>query len=792
MKKRFLSLALVLSLVLALVPIAPDAVAAEAAKGHFTPITGWDMMKELGVGINLGCGLEGASTGRGDFNEQYMAHDSVDIETLWNAPMNPDLFRAIALKGFDSVRIQVTWENHMTDGVIDEEWLNRVEEVINYGVDVGLYVIITTYSELRILSFLGRGYYEQAEKELSEIWSQIASRFKDYSEKVLFDIINEPSSWDLGTGGYWGEVPLYENSFSNEYIELINKLNVDVLNTIRGSGGFNDKRCVLLETPMNEYSCTDRFIAPDDTYTLLTIHWYYYPIDDLSENGLEENIRHNTQMFSDKYLAGVLKKGIPVHFGEFNIDPHSGTPEQRAELMRLFATSAAELGIPVTWWCIGLREGPYTLMDRFKLEWLHPDLLEILFTAYGKTPGPDYIAPYPADLPYSMTGVFRQGTHDNGWYSVHPNFNSANKHVFSKANKLTILFDVDVAETWGMDNPMFACNAGNDDWNGYSLKSEPFEVKGNKIILDMTKLPPFNNIQMHMSDIGEDWFAHFNGIEMDYDFKGEVSTASEPPIKSAWVNDLVPEHLMSNFQSPITAEELAEMYSLLANRLKITSNEAAVLVPHNDKMTRESAVIAIWQAFDAAAKYSRRAFDINLHTAHDWARTAISEANNKGFVPADLLNNYTATITRAEFCRLAVKWLEYKTGKNIDTILKEKFLTRNQNAFSDTQDSDILAAYALGITSGTGNGQFTPNGQFTREQAATMVLNTCKAAGMDVSDIASAGFEDIGAASSWAVDSINFCNNNGIMNGTSISPKLFSPKLAYTREQSIITFDNIW
>ena len=70
-----------------------------------------------------------------------------------------------------------------------------------------------------------------------------------------------------------------------------------------------------------------------------------------------------------------------------------------------------------------------------------------------------------------------------------------------------------------------------------------------------------------------------------------------------------------------------------------------------------------------------------------------------------------------------------------------------------------------------------------------MIMNACRAAGLDVSNTANAGFADINTASSWAVDAINFCRNNGIMSGTGNDN--FSPKGAYTREQSIITFNNI-
>ena len=178
-----------------------------------------------------------------------------------------------------------------------------------------------------------------------------------------------------------------------------------------------------------------------------------------------------------------------------------------------------------------------------------------------------------------------------------------------------------------------------------------------------------------------------------------------------------------------------------------------------------------------------------LDSASGWAREGITAAIAKDFVPADLQDTYTATITRAEFCRMAVKWVEAATGKTIDAILAENGKTRNPNAFTDVTNSDILAAAALGITGGTGPGTFSPNGQITREQAATMIRNTCKAIGMDTDAPPPSGFADIETASDWAVDAINFCRANGIMSGT--GQDNFSPNVAYTREQSIVTFNNI-
>lgn len=189
----------------------------------------------------------------------------------------------------------------------------------------------------------------------------------------------------------------------------------------------------------------------------------------------------------------------------------------------------------------------------------------------------------------------------------------------------------------------------------------------------------------------------------------------------------------------------------------------------------------------------------SLSTADTWALTGIQEAYDKGFIPSDLQSNYKKVITREEFCRMAVQWVEYRTGKTISELIADKGLTVRQDAFSDTKDPYILAAYTLDIIAGTvaptatASGKFDPNGQFNRQQAATMVMNTCKVVGMDTANPPVSDFLDLNDADSWARAGINFVRDNKIMGGTSTDPlkPVFSPKTTYSRQESIVMFNNI-
>jgi len=184
-----------------------------------------------------------------------------------------------------------------------------------------------------------------------------------------------------------------------------------------------------------------------------------------------------------------------------------------------------------------------------------------------------------------------------------------------------------------------------------------------------------------------------------------------------------------------------------------------------------------------------------LETVTVQARGEILCALNKGFVPDDLQGNYSSAITRQEFCKMAVMFMEYALGKTIDEILSERGLTRDSEAFSDTSDPYILAAFALSLTGGTRAptdtqpGIFTPDGRFSRQEAATMLTRICEAIGMDTGDPPASDFIDINAVAGWARDSVNFVRAYDIMDSTSSARPTFSPGGTLTRQESIIAFN---
>jgi len=164
----------------------------------------------------------------------------------------------------------------------------------------------------------------------------------------------------------------------------------------------------------------------------------------------------------------------------------------------------------------------------------------------------------------------------------------------------------------------------------------------------------------------------------------------------------------------------------------------------------------------------------NLNTASTWAHEGINNAVAAGLVPQSLQNHYTNNITRAEFTALAVLLYETATGREIT----------GRVTFNDTNDVNVEKAAYIGIVSGTGNNNFSPNMQFNREQAAVILSRLADAIGQPLPQVAAA-FADNAEISSWAIESVGQVQTAGIMGG--IGNNVFSPQGTFTREQSIVT-----
>jgi hypothetical protein len=163
----------------------------------------------------------------------------------------------------------------------------------------------------------------------------------------------------------------------------------------------------------------------------------------------------------------------------------------------------------------------------------------------------------------------------------------------------------------------------------------------------------------------------------------------------------------------------------------------------------------------------------------------VNEAISCGFVPAELQSDYRSNITRREFCVLATQLLKQILADDPELAgLMDEDL--GESPFTDVDDPAVTWAYHLDIVNGVGDGRFNPDGQITRQEAATMLTNMAANVFELDTGAAPASFGDADGIAGWAKDSVNFVHGCGVMSG--VGNNTFAPLNPYTREQSFVTF----
>ncbi|MCX6085112.1 MAG: S-layer homology domain-containing protein [Caldiserica bacterium] len=164
-------------------------------------------------------------------------------------------------------------------------------------------------------------------------------------------------------------------------------------------------------------------------------------------------------------------------------------------------------------------------------------------------------------------------------------------------------------------------------------------------------------------------------------------------------------------------------------------------------------------------------------TQSSWAKPELELAYSYGLTYPTVMNNFTKSITREEFCVIVVKLYEKLTGK---TALA------GTSPFTDTTNPEIIKAYGLGVVQGTGAGKFSPALSITRQEIATMIYRALGKAVYPLTAVSKANFPfaDKAKVAAWALEAMEFAYQNAIMKG--VSATTIDPLSNTTREQGIV------
>ena len=385
-----------------------DSEAKDTAK-KWTELDQTQITEAMGLGWNLGNQLEASSGG-------------LPSETCWGNPeITKELIDTVKAQGFKTVRIPVSYLDMIGDGPdykIDTDWLDRVQEVVDYVVDNDMFAIVNMH---------GDGYYtvdhswllcaEDDDKQTEikdkygKVWTQIADRFKDYDQHLIFESMNEEFNNDYGKPD--------EKAYDN-----INAYNQIFVDSVRATGSNNEKRWLLLPgwntnidyTANDEYNFkipTDKGCKADGKRIMISVH-YYDPFNfTIDENktaktqwgkyavkiyviwGQEDYVDSQMALLNEKFVS----QGYPVVIGEFGAQDKTEKFADYNEFRRYWAEylikAAKKNGVVCVYWDNGYNGNKgFGIIDRNSLEITQPDLIAGMMRAINSTD--DYEIPSPA------------------------------------------------------------------------------------------------------------------------------------------------------------------------------------------------------------------------------------------------------------------------------------------------------------------------------------------------------------------------------------------------------------
>lgn len=340
MKKRFLHLFSLMLAVLMLIPCVGSAEEAEAVDNGVMRegLTALEATRLMGNGINLGNTLEAC-----DNNVGIKTNTPLSYETHWGQPKTTQaMIDGMKAAGFDTIRIPVAWMTNAThlyegDYTIDADYMDRVEEVVRYARKAGMYVIVNDHWDGGWYGMFGSESAETralAMEAYKGMWQQIAERFRDYSDYLIFESANEElgSRFDENSPLYCSDSVVTYLTDDERYA-LTNEINQTFVDVVRATGGNNATRFLLIAgygTNIDQ-TCDDRFQMPKDTAVsklMVSVHYY----DPWSYCGASSAVsatkwgKVSDYEYMDQQLAKMTKfteAGYGVVIGEYGALPCS-------------------------------------------------------------------------------------------------------------------------------------------------------------------------------------------------------------------------------------------------------------------------------------------------------------------------------------------------------------------------------------------------------------------------------------------------------------------------------------
>jgi endoglucanase len=268
-------------------------------------------------------------------------------------------FKMIKEAGFSNVRINLHPFSHMdSEYKIDPAWLETLDWAVKKSLEANLMVILDLHE------FTAMAADPVAKKDMFlSVWKQLAPRYKDLPDEVIFEILNEPNQ--KLTPELW-------NTFLVDAMKIIRETNSD-RTLIIGPGNWNGIE-----------SLPTLVLPEDDRNIIVTVHFYhpmkfthqgaswageYAKYSGISWTGTTEE---KAEIDSKLQVAADWAKAHnrPIFLGEFGAYD-KGDMESRARYTAYVARTAEKLGFSWAYWQF---DSDFILYNIDKNEWVTPIL----------------------------------------------------------------------------------------------------------------------------------------------------------------------------------------------------------------------------------------------------------------------------------------------------------------------------------------------------------------------------------------------------------------------------------
>jgi endoglucanase len=339
-----------------------------------TAFTGMRNLTTLQITADMGAGWNLGNT-----------MDAKTEETSWGNPVTSQaMITSVKQRGFKTLRLPVTWDSHIgaaPNYTLNATWLSRVETIANYAFANDMYVIINTHHDDWIIP----NYANQTAvtDKLVKIWTQIANKFKNYGDYLIFETMNEPrvhGSPEEWSGG------------NAEHRDVVNKYNLAIVNAIRNTGGNNSTRHIMIPTVSNNggSGAVDALVIPNnDSRIIVSVHNYSPYEFCLAEPGVSTFGTAAEKSALDAEFNIVYNKfvanGRGVVIGEFGSVNKNNTSARAAHADYVSNLLKSKRMTPIVWdnGATGNSSGNMGLFNRSTLTWTFATIADAITSPFN-------------------------------------------------------------------------------------------------------------------------------------------------------------------------------------------------------------------------------------------------------------------------------------------------------------------------------------------------------------------------------------------------------------------------